>query len=1029
MPDLATPLRFIKRIGDRVAGELARKGILTVEDLLYHLPFRYEDRLHPQPIAALQAGTTGSVIAEVRGSALLRTSRMPLFELTVGQGTSTLKAMWFNGAYLKDRFPLGSLVALYGPLEASRSTAGRLKMLQPQFELLPNPNDPTASPQALQYAALEVDRIVPVYETTGGTTAWGARLTSRWLRRVLFHLLQALAQADLAPADRTAAPQPPATPNHSSTPQPSLACHPEQSEGPASLPPPPSPATTPSIPDPLPAPLRARLNLPGRLDALRAVHFPPPGTPMADLIAASTPAHRRLVFEEFFFLELGLELKRRRLLTRQGTPFRTDSAVRDALKQVLPFHPTAAQKRVLGEIAADMRRPQPMRRLLQGDVGSGKTIVAMQAALIAIENGLQVALMAPTEILATQHFLAARKLLAHARSPRTGRPYRLALLTGSLDERSKRDTRHRIASGEIDLAIGTHALFEDTVTIPRLGLAIIDEQHRFGVEQRLRLMRKPTESPTQGDPPSPSQHVPLVVIPQGPASPRSTTTTLPLKATQSDAPPPTPGEPDTLVMTATPIPRTLALTLYGDLDVSVLDELPPGRTPITTRRTSHARIHDVWTFVRKQVAAGRQAYVVYPVIEGATDDQPQLDFATDPDLTPETPNHPPPRPKPGAPHLASEMWDPPAPPQPPSSRPRTARGAAAGAESVPPHHSSPRSSPKPQSPPSASHPAPDPVTARPGAPHLASEMWVPPSLKPPPQRQAGHGKASLGEPAGAPHLASEMWVPPTLKPPPRSKAGRGKALLDEPASASHALRDPLAAKLITAVETPKSSRSKTKRKSQKKPAADPLFPKTPLRAAADMYDELRHGPLHGLRLGLLHGRLSAAEKDITMRQFNRGEIDVLIATTVIEVGVDVPNATLMVIDHAERFGLSQLHQLRGRVGRGAGKSFCILVTGDRVSPAAEARLDAMVATTDGFELAEIDLQQRGPGEFFGTRQAGLPELRVANLLRDRSLLELARTEAARFAAAPDPSLTPEEIETVWAHLRSHWQRRYALVEA
>ncbi len=890
MPDLATPLRYIKRIGDRVAGELARKGILTAEDLLYHLPFRYEDRLHPQPIAALQAGTTGSVIAEVRGSSLLRTSRMPLFELTVGQGTSTLKAMWFNGAYLKDRFPLGSLVALYGPLEASRSTAGRLKMLQPQFEILPNPNDPNASPQALQYAALEVDRIVPVYETTGGTTAWGSRLTSRWLRRVLFHLIEDLAAS----------------------------CPPERSEGSASLPPRPSPATPPAIPDPIPAPLRARLGLPSRLDALRAVHFPPPGTSMADLTAAATPAHRRLVFEEFFFLELGLELKRRRLLTRQGTPFRTDQTVRNALKQVLPFHPTAAQKRVLGEIAADMRRPQPMRRLLQGDVGSGKTIVAMQAALIAIENGLQVALMAPTEILATQHFLAARKLLGHARSPRTGRPYRLALLTGSLDERSKRDTRHRIASGAIDLAIGTHALFEDSVDIPRLGLAIIDEQHRFGVQQRLRLMRKPTAQPTPET---------------GQIS----------SDTEQHAEPLThliPGEPDTLVMTATPIPRTLALTMYGDLDVSVLDELPPGRTPITTRRTSHARMNDVWTFVRKQIAAGRQAYVVYPVIEGATDDQPQLDFATDPELSEST----------------------------------------AAADTAPP--SAKRKSPKP----------------------LSSQATT---LQPPSSRP----KRSQVE--SSPHSS----VAPSMV---------GRRAPGQP-TASHPAPDPVAARLIASVKKPAKAAKKSRKKAG--PAAEPLFPKTPLRAAADMFEELRHGALHGLRLGLLHGRLSAAEKDITMRQFSRGEIDVLIATTVIEVGVDVPNATLMVIDHAERFGLSQLHQLRGRVGRGAQKSFCILVTGDRVSAAAEARLDAMVATTDGFELAEIDLQQRGPGEFFGTRQAGLPELRVANLLRDRTLLELARTEAARFAAAPDPTLTPEEIETVWAHLRSHWQRRYALVEA
>jgi ATP-dependent DNA helicase RecG len=293
-----------------------------------------------------------------------------------------------------------------------------------------------------------------------------------------------------------------------------------------------------------------------------------------------------LIFEELFYLELGLELKRRRMRERVGTAFATSVKVREAIKQVLPFHPTNAQKRVLGEIAGDMRRTQPMRRLLQGDVGSGKTIVAMQAALVAIENGYQVALMAPTEILATQHYLSAKKLLGAVTSPATGRPYRVTLLTGSLDEAAKREARGRIFRGETNLAIGTHALIEDKVDFENLGLVIVDEQHRFGVQQRFKLMRKPNA--------------------EGVSS-----------------------EPDVLVMTATPIPRTLALTLYGDLDASVIDELPPGRTPIVTRRTTEERAEDVWEFVRKQVTLGRQAYIVYPVIEGAKDDQPELDFARD----------------------------------------------------------------------------------------------------------------------------------------------------------------------------------------------------------------------------------------------------------------------------------------------------------------------------------------------------------------------------------------------------------------
>ena len=291
----------------------------------------------------------------------------------------------------------------------------------------------------------------------------------------------------------------------------------------------------------------------------------------------STPAHRRLIFEEFFFLELGLELKRRRMKERIGVAFATNDKVREAIREVLPFHPTAAQKRALGEIVTDMRAPHPMRRLLQGDVGSGKTIVAFQAMLVAMENGYQAALMAPTEILATQHYLAARKLLE-----RSSRKPRIVLLTGSLDEDRKRTNRGLINRGDANLIIGTHALIEEKVEFDRLGLVVVDEQHRFGVVQRFKLMKKPNQP-----------------------------------------------EPDVLVMTATPIPRTLALSLYGDLDLSTLDELPPGRMPIVTRRMPGERADEVWDFVRKQVAQGRQAYIVYPVIEGSKDDQPELDFSRD----------------------------------------------------------------------------------------------------------------------------------------------------------------------------------------------------------------------------------------------------------------------------------------------------------------------------------------------------------------------------------------------------------------
>ena len=752
---------YVRGVGPRVAELLKAKNILTAEDLLYHLPFRYEDRQNPRSLDELKPGETASVIAEVRGSILLRTRRAPIFELTVGQGRHALKCLWFNGTYLEGKFKAGQTVALYGRIEPSRSSSN-FKMIQPQFELLPDDSDDAET------RLLEVGRITPVYESLGGS-----RLASRWLRKTIFHLL-------------------------------------ESARG--------------QIPECLPRHILDRLNLPDRETSLREVHFPPEGTPFPQLAGFSTPAHRRLIFEELFFLELGLELKRRRLRDRPGIPFATTDKVREAIREVLPFHPTAAQKRALGEIVTDMRSPSPMRRLLQGDVGSGKTIVALQAMLVALENGFQAALMAPTEILATQHYLAARKLLE-----RSSRKPRIVLLTGSLDDDRKRQVRREINRGDAQLIIGTHALIEEKVEFDRLGLVIVDEQHRFGVLQRFKLMKKPR--------------------PDG----------------SEDA------EPDVLVMTATPIPRTLALSLYGDLDVSILDELPPGRNPIVTRRVPGEESDKVLDFVRKQVALGRQAYIVYPVIEGSRDDQPELDFSHDPD--------------------------------------------------------------------------------------------------------------------------SEAGIAPAQAPAKKSTR-KGK----------------------TADLFPKAN-----------PEASPTA-KSGLKSAVEMHEKLRTGPLSGLRIGLLHGRLDADEKEIIMRRFQRGEIDVLVATTVIEVGVDVPNATVMVVEHAERFGLAQLHQLRGRVGRGAAKSYCILITGPKVSPPGDERLNAMVRTQDGFELAELDLNMRGPGEFFGTRQAGLPEFRVVNLLRDRQVLEIAKVEAARFAANPTEA-TEAERACIRAHLKNKWQRWYGLVEA
>jgi ATP-dependent DNA helicase RecG len=723
MLEPATSVQYVKGIGPRLAEILAAKGIHTVDDLLHYLPFRYEDRVNPRSISELRSGEMATVIAEVRNSGLFRTRRMPIFQMTAGQGRSHLKSIWFNATYLRDKFKPGQMIALYGKVEQDQYS-GELQLVQPQFEIIGDSTDDGATDAAEQKVAssLEVGRIVPIYESAGQ-----GRLTPRWFRRIIRTALDNL---------------------------------------------------TPDLPDPIPAMVRQRLGLIAPREALWKVHWPDPGESLSDLQASRTPAHIRMIFEELFFLEVGLELKRREQKAQTGIGFKLDDRVREAIKKILPFHPTAAQKHVLKEIASDMEQPVPMRRLLQGDVGSGKTIVAFEAAIIAMENGFQVALMAPTEILAQQHFFSARQILEA-----TG--YRVVLLTGSIEDARKRDIRRHIVQGNAQLVIGTHALIEQKVEFAKLGLVIVDEQHRFGVLQRFKLMKK---SGDVGARVSPAQT----------------------------------AEPDVLVMTATPIPRTLALTLYGDLDVSVIDEMPPGRVPIITRRISDERSAEVWEFVRKQVAAGHQVYLVYPVIEEGEEKE--------------------------------------------------------------------------------------------------------------------------------------------------------------------------------------------------------------LKAAIKMYKELDQRMFPDLRVSLLHGRLDSDLKDQTMRLFQKGEIDVLVATTVIEVGVDVANATVMVIEHAERFGLSQLHQLRGRIGRGAAKSYCILMTGGKISEDGERRLDAMVRTNDGFRIAELDLELRGPGEFFGTRQAGLPSFQVANIIRDRQLLEAAKREAASVLSGPNQEISKGEIALALRHMRARWQRTYGLVE-
>jgi ATP-dependent DNA helicase RecG len=731
MLELTTPVQYVKGVGPKLAEILAAKGISTAGDMLHYLPFRYEDRLNPRGIGELRAGEMATVIGEVRNSGLFRTRRMPIFQLTVGQGRSRLRCLWFHATYLQDKFKPGQLIALYGKVEQDQRT-GELQIIQPQFEVL---GDAPGEAEDKAATSLEVGRIVPIYESAGQ-----GRLTARWFRRVIRRTLDDL---------------------------------------------------IPELGEAIPAAVRERLALVSEREALWKVHWPEAGESIADLQSARTPAHIRLIFEELFFVELGLELKRRQQKAHTGIPFRLDEHVRNAIKKILPFHPTAAQKRVLKEIAEDMQKPHPMRRLLQGDVGSGKTIVSFQAAIIAIENGYQVALMAPTEILAQQHYFSARRVLENA-------GYRIVLLTGSLEADRKREIRRHISQGNAQLVIGTHALLEEKVEFAKPGLVIVDEQHRFGVMQRLKLMKKSGETGKGHQTADASAH----------GNERSET--------------PQSAEPDVLVMTATPIPRTLALTLYGDLDLSVLDEMPPGRTPIVTRRVSDDRSSEVWEFVRKQVKKGNQAYLVYPVI----------------------------------------------------------------AENE----------------------------------------------------------------------------------------------------------------------------------------------ETELKAAVKMYRELSQKVFAGCKVGLLHGRLDPELKEQVMRMFQKGELQILVATTVIEVGVDVPNASVMVIEHAERFGLAQLHQLRGRIGRGAAKSYCILMTGGKVTEDGERRLDAMVRTNDGFQIAELDLELRGPGEFFGTRQAGMPSFRVANLVRDRQLLELAKREAAAVMAGPNSEISQVEISRALVAMRMRWQHTYGLLE-
>ncbi|MBK7860759.1 MAG: ATP-dependent DNA helicase RecG [Archangiaceae bacterium] len=519
-----------------------------------------------------------------------------------------------------------------------------------------------------------------------------------------------------------------------------------------------------SLEDALPEELRVRMGLLDLPEAIRRIHFPPDDEDVAQLDAHQSPAHRRLAFDELFFLQLGMALRRQGVKVQPGISFDASGARIEKAKALLPFQLTGAQSRVVEQVSRDMARPEPMNRLVQGDVGSGKTAVALVAAGLALQDGFQVAVMAPTEILAEQHHQNFARLLAPLGA-------RVALITGGGTAKHRREQRAALRDGTLHVAVGTHALIEGSVELAKLGLVVIDEQHRFGVIQRHALMDKGLR-------------------------------------------------PDVLVMTATPIPRTLAMTLYGDLDVSIIDELPPGRTPIVTRVFVEKARPRAYEQVQAELDKGHQAYVVYPLVE----ESEKVDLA-----------------------------------------------------------------------------------------------------------DATRGAAELAK----------------------------------------------------------------------------IFPNA--------------------KVGLLHGRMKNEEKDEAMTAFRARQVDILVCTTVVEVGVDVPNASVMLIESAERFGLSQLHQLRGRVGRGAAKSFCFLLTGYAKSEEARARLQVMEESNDGFVIAERDLDLRGPGEFLGTRQSGMPELAVANLSRDQALLATAQDEA-RAIVAKDPRLERPEHAPLVRALEERWEGRLKLAQ-
>ena len=732
-----------RKLAVALSGVAAKSDVdaVTVEDLLNYFPARYEDRSNFISIDQLEDGMEAAVEIHVRNSAAIQVGRnrdprkppLFLFEITGGDAERHLRPVavkWFISGksakaiaqYYLDRFPRGTRFVAYGRWELDNRSTFTLKLAKPEeLEILPPKEDAdsfgllksepgvvaTGFPQGNSapddldddtgdpaLATVHTARRVPIYRKLGP-------FQTKRLREIVHSVLQTLDAA--------------------------------------------------SVDDELPAELLERQHLATRARALAEIHFPPDDTSIADYDLFRSPAHRRLIFDEFFWLSFSMQLLRgERQKEPKGTVIEITNKTKERLNSILPFALTAAQKKVIGEIFADLKSDAPMNRLIQGDVGSGKTIVAFLSMFAAMENGYQTALMAPTEILAEQHIRNARKIF-------DGTGYRAELLVSSLKAAEKRKLLADLAAGEINMIIGTHAIIQDGVAFDRLGLAVIDEQHRFGVLQRAQLRA------------------------------------LGLN-------------PDVLVMTATPIPRSLAMTVYGDLDVSIIDELPPGRTPIKTVVCGEDQRHGVYRGIEREVKLGRQAYVVYPLIEESA--------------------------------------------------------------------------------------------------------------------------------------------------------------------------------------------------------------KMDLKAATIMFEELRDRIFPQLKVGLLHGKMKSADKDAIMQDFVAGRLNILVSTTVIEVGVDVANASLMVIEHAERFGLSQLHQLRGRVGRGAEQSYCVLLAGFKKTAVAKERLGIMEQTSDGFKIAEKDLEIRGQGEILGTRQSGIQNFKLGNIVRDLDILYAARNEAEEYLTKR--RLSPETSRLVKA---------------